>query len=107
MSQGRTSCRPTRGSRVRMRRWRSRLALLAACMAMLWLGRPSALGASHEYPIKAAFIYNFAQFVEWPSGAFADAKAPLAIGILGQDPFDGALDRAVSGKTVGGHPMVV
>jgi len=90
-----------------MRRIRARLALIVVCVGMLCLGRPLALGAVDEYPVKAAFVYNFVQFVEWPAGAFANPKAPLEITILGQDPFNGALDRAVAGKTANGHPLVV
>ncbi len=61
--------------------------------------------ASREYRIKAAFLYNFAKFTVWPAGAFADAKAPLRLCILGDDPFDGALD-ALEGRTVKNRPIV-
>lgn len=60
-----------------------------------------------EYQVKAAFLYNFAQFVEWPAAAFADARAPLVIGVLGEDPFGRALDATVQGETVGNRPLVV
>ena len=40
-----------------------------------------------EYQVKAAFLYNFAKFVEWPAESFKDAQAPLIIGIIGKDPF--------------------
>ncbi len=56
-----------------------------------------------EYQVKAAFLLNFAKFVEWPSG---QAKDIFTIGVLGQDPFDGALD-SLSGKTVKGKRVVV
>ncbi|MFZ4394573.1 MAG: YfiR family protein [Kiritimatiellia bacterium] len=48
-----------------------------------------------EYEVKAAFLPLFAQFVKWPPMSFADTNAPLVIGILGDDPFGEALDRAV------------
>lgn len=63
--------------------------------------------APREYQLKAAFIYNFVQFVDWPSGAFPDRTAPFVLATVGDDPFQGALDRAVSGKAVGGHALVV
>src|SRR5205085_10084398 len=47
-------------------------------------------------------------FTEWPEGAFAGPHEPMVIGIAGgDDPFNGALDQAVSGKSVNGHPLTV
>ena len=60
-----------------------------------------------EYQIKAAFLYNFAKFVEWPPEAFSDAKSPIVIAILGEDPFDPSLEEIIAGKTVQGRPLVV
>src|SRR5579862_1041164 len=40
-----------------------------------------------EYPLKLAFLYNFTKFVEWPADAFRSPDAPLAICIVGHDPF--------------------
>ena len=60
-----------------------------------------------EYQIKAAFLYNFTQFVEWPTNAFPDATAPLTIGILGNDPFGDALADIVRGEKVNGHPLAI
>lgn len=48
--------------------------------------------------VKAAFIYNFSLFVEWPSRAFEDENTPIVIGILGDDPFGESLDNALKGK---------
>jgi hypothetical protein len=62
---------------------------------------------SREYQIKAAFIYNFVQFVDWPEGTFRDAKAPIVIGILGPDPFAGSFDAAMKGRTVGDRAVLV
>jgi len=73
-------------------------------------GVPPATAAdapSREYPIKAAFIYNFVQFVQWPGEAFAAPEDPLVIAVYGQDPFNGALEQAVAGKRVEGHALVV
>ena len=50
-------------------------------------------GSSREYQIKAAFLYNFLQFVDWPKAKIADANKPIIIGIIGNDPFGGR-DRA-------------
>jgi hypothetical protein len=59
--------------------------------------------APSEYQIKAAFLYNFARFVEWPSTAFADSMAPFTFGILGSDPFGRDIDQAVQGKIIAGR----
>jgi hypothetical protein len=61
---------------------------------------------SREYQIKAAFLYNFAQFIDWPSAAFANTNAPFNIGILGDDPFDGSLDETIQDETINGHKIV-
>ena len=60
-----------------------------------------------EYKVKAAFLYNFAKLVEWPSNAFASAQSPFVLGVLGTDPFGKSLDEVVAGKKVHGHPVVV
>ncbi len=60
-----------------------------------------------EYQIKAAFLYNFAKFVEWPGDAFSDSRAPIMLGIVGGDPFGKALDGVILGKTVNGRSLVV
>lgn len=59
-----------------------------------------------EYTVKAAFVYNFARFTEWPDAAFQDAASPLRLCVLGQDPFDGALD-SIAGKTIGSRELLV
>src|SRR5579885_613099 len=60
-----------------------------------------------EYDVKAAFLLNFAKFVEWPTNAFADAQAPLVIGVLNSDPFRGSLQAIVAGRKIGGRPVTV
>lgn len=60
-----------------------------------------------EYDVKAALIYKFALFIEWPSDSFADHKSPFIIATVGEDPFAGAIEQAVQGKNFNGHPIVV
>jgi hypothetical protein len=62
---------------------------------------------SSEYQVKAAFLFHFAQFVDWPPEAFKDAGAPLTYCTVGEDPFHGALDASMSGKTIDGRPVRV
>jgi hypothetical protein len=58
-----------------------------------------------EYQVKAAFILNFTKFIEWPAGAFADSKAPVVLGVVGQDPFGGYLDQMLTGKQAQGRQL--
>ncbi|HXZ33161.1 MAG TPA: YfiR family protein [Terriglobales bacterium] len=60
-----------------------------------------------EYQVKAAFLYNFAKFVEWPPGSFSDASAPLRICVLGRDPFGEELRSITREKTVNAHKLQV
>lgn len=60
-----------------------------------------------EYQLKAVFLFNFAQFVEWPHQAFPQPQSPLVIGIFGEDPFHDLLDEIVKGEVVNGHPLIV
>lgn len=62
---------------------------------------------SREYQVKAVFLYNFCQFVEWPTKAFASQDDPLVIGILGENPFDNYLEETVKGEKANGHPLAV
>jgi hypothetical protein len=67
----------------------------------------SAAPISAEYRVKAGFLFNFPQFVEWPARAFRDPQAPIVIGVLGEDPFGGYLDELVQGEKIGERPIVV
>ena len=60
-----------------------------------------------EYQIKAAFIYNFTGFVEWPPETSPRTSRPLTIGVLGKDPFGDALDLAIKGKAVHGSNILI
>jgi hypothetical protein len=75
--------------------------LLSGTGARAQESRPS------EYDVKAAFLLNFAKFVEWPTNAFADAQAPLVIGVLNSDPFRGGLQAMVAGRKIRGRPVTV
>src|SRR5882762_3409674 len=61
---------------------------------------------SRENQVKAVFLFNFAQFVEWPPEAFPEAQTPLVIGVLGEDPFGGFLDETVRDEKVNNRPLV-
>ena len=78
-------------------------ALLLVCAARL-----GAQGArASEAQVKAVFLFNFAQFVEWPARAFPDPQAPFVIGVVGKDPFGPDLDAVVRGETIDHRPLVI
>jgi hypothetical protein len=76
-------------------------------LAVQFLTLPAQSKVASEYEIKAAFLYNFAKFVEWPAGVFSDPKQPMGICVFGQDPFGHALEDALLGKTVGDHTVML
>jgi hypothetical protein len=87
-----------------------RFSPLSRLILVLWLGLGNVCAADSqpsEYQLKAAFLYHFAQFVEWPPNAFAETNSPMIIGIMGQNPFAGGLEQAVQGKTINNHPLTV
>jgi hypothetical protein len=87
------------------------VVFLRALLVLILLAAAAAAGADArkdlEYQVKAAFLFNFAKFVEWPADAFAKPQDPVAICILGTDPFGESLDQLVRGETVNGRPLVV
>jgi hypothetical protein len=62
---------------------------------------------AREYQVKAVFLFNFAQFVDWPPQAFPEAQTPLVIGVLGEDPFGAYLDETVRDEKVNNRPLAV
>jgi hypothetical protein len=82
-------------------------ALLLSALAGLAAAADEASAARFEAPVRAAFLYHFARFVEWPAEPAGRPPRDFTIGILGQDPFGPSLETAVAGKTVGGRPLVV
>jgi hypothetical protein len=80
---------------------------LALVIILLFAGASGQSSTPTEYQVKAAFLYNFAKFVDWPPDAFAQPSAPLHLCVFGEDPFGGELERIVHQKTVAGHPLRV
>ena len=91
---------------------RSRRAVCICCLLLTLLcgsGLPVFAQAevSKEYQVKAAFLFNFAQFVDWPPAVFTNAGMPFTIGILGRDPFGAALEATVQGETINSHKIII
>jgi len=92
-----------------MKRW-ARAALGFAAVAFALAFTPHAQAQRAEAPetsVKAAFLYKFAGYIEWPEKAFAAAEAPFVIGVLGSDDVAADLGRIVPGRSIAGHPVVV
>jgi hypothetical protein len=83
------------------------LCLGAGALAFAPWVAPAQLAVSKEYQVKAAFLFNFVQFVQWPPGAFTNSNTPICIGVLGEDPFGMALEETVRGETVQNRRLVV
>ena len=79
------------------------LCLLFACSRE----RSGAQSADEEYRVKAAFIFHFAQLVDWPPETRTGAANSLFLCTIGDDPFQGALESTVAGKAVGDRILVV
>jgi hypothetical protein len=94
---------PSRSSRrmtaVTLRAILSLFVLMARCA-----GQDA---ASTEYQVKAAYLFNFAKFVEWPPSAFRTPNSPLVICVLGSNPFGSDLEGSIAGKTVGGRRLEI
>ena len=60
-----------------------------------------------EYRVKAAFLYKFGSYIEWPSESFARADSPVAIGVMGADTLAEELAQIVAGRNVNGRPVLV
>src|SRR5579862_6488787 len=102
---------------MRGRQFHLRLILLATCrnwlvgviclgLAGFWAPAYGAAAVS-EYQLKAAFLYNFTKFVDWPPKALPVTDAPIVIGIVGDDPFGNEIDDLVRGEVVRDHALIV
>lgn len=62
---------------------------------------------SLEYPVKAAFLYKFALYVEWPASAFESEDSPVAVGVLGSPGMVEQVEAAVRDRLLAGRPVTV
>lgn len=83
---------------------RTRAFCLACVLTLLSWAQAQ---VTREYDLKAVFLLNFAQFVEWPTEAFAGAEDPFIIAVLGADPFGGALERVIRNERVHARPVLL
>jgi YfiR/HmsC-like len=64
-------------------------------------------GQPTEYQLKAAFLFNFAKFIEWPEKSFGSKESPFTVCVIGQDPFGSALEVSLLGKTMGSRAVQI
>jgi len=83
------------------------LGLAAVALLLLFTPRPIVAERADEYQVKAAFLYNFAKFVEWPETIFKSSGEPISICVIGHNPFGPMLKASVNGKTIGERKFVV
>jgi hypothetical protein len=85
------------------------LSTLALGAVLAWLGCQSAFAqtAASERQVKAAFLYRFTEYVQWPEEAFARKDAPLVIGVAEDEGVASDLSAVASGRVVRGHPVQV
>ncbi|MGD0909924.1 MAG: YfiR family protein [Candidatus Acidiferrales bacterium] len=96
------------------RRWTTQNLARLVCLGMLMTGlRTSANSlvyaqqAPTEFQVKAAYLFNFLKFVEWPEDVPADLQSHWVIGIVGNQQLDDELTQLVSGKIVQGHVIQI
>jgi hypothetical protein len=87
-------------------------ALVALGRAIGGLSGPLLAGGAgvpiaKEHEVKAAFVYNFFKFVEWPSGRVQETKAPFVIGVVGKGNITTGLESTVRERDINGHPLIV
>ena len=92
----------------------SRRRLLVLCLGGMLLaagggarGDETAKGVLSEYQIKAAYLYYFTTFVDWPSESYSRTDETVVVGVLGEDPFGAILDETLRGKSVNSRKLVV
>lgn len=81
--------------------------MISALLASLCGFAARAQEEASEYQVKAAFLFNFAKFIDWPENSFASPQSPFSVCVLGADPFGRALDDALRGKAIAARPVVV
>ena len=92
---------------------RARALLMAAAIAAGAAGRPVAPARAQEEAVqmemrvKAAFLYKFIGYIDWPPSSFARPDTPVLIAVVGADSLAAEVTQAVAGRTVNDRPVTV
>jgi hypothetical protein len=87
--------------------WRILTSLLLLLFTSASAALVSAQSPLPEADVKAAFLYNFTKFIEWPADAFAKEDSPFVVGVFGDDEFTATLAKLLDGKKAHGHSFIV
>jgi|HubBroStandDraft_5_1064220.scaffolds.fasta_scaffold50469_2 hypothetical protein len=82
-------------------------AALAAALVVCATPSSAQNSSSTEYQLKAAFLFNFAKFIDWPPESFESPQSPFSICVIGKDPFGRAIDDELQGKSIGSRSVAV
>jgi len=93
---------PVRSMKGASARLLAAMLFLAACALAQAQSEPLT-----ESTVKAAFLYKFTGYIEWPASEFAGPAAPFVVGVMRNDAVASELERLVPGRNVGGHPVLV
>jgi len=99
-----------RGMRHRISGWALACAAVLSVHAALLppaLAQNPAASSALERRVKAAFLYKFLGYAEFPPGAFFDGSSPVIIGVTGRDDLAAELARVVAGRTINNRPVIV
>lgn len=88
-------------------RLESAMMCLVSCVALSTAPARAAEGSSLEYAVKAAYLYKFGLYVDWPASAFASPESAIHLCIFGEDPFGNTIDEAVKGQLINRRPIVI
>jgi YfiR/HmsC-like len=83
------------------------LPIFIIWLAALTVPRVGYSQAVNEFEMKAVFIYNFTQFIQWPEKSFDESQKEFVIGVLGENVFGRYLEEAVAGETYQSRPIVI
>ncbi|MCQ4313236.1 YfiR family protein [Pseudomonas stutzeri] len=87
---------------------RARPFALGALAVLMWASLNGlAFAAADEYDIKAAFLLNFADYVEWPAGSGPRPDAPVRICLVGVDPFGARIDRLLAARSTAKRALIL
>jgi hypothetical protein len=90
--------------------WVAAMFFFAGRVAVVYGQSPDAaeaVNSQYEYNVKAAFLYSFGRYVEWPKAAFNERSGEFVIGVCGEDPFGQVMDRIAQSKTIQGHRIII
>ena len=85
----------------------SQLAAVVLAWSLIGVSSlPAQQPKATAYEVKAAYLYNFGKFVEWPAAANAASQDPFLICVLGKDPFGASLDATIAGEVIDGRSVL-